>query len=105
MIAFMLAIAVTASATAGAQGHGARAADGRPCALSGTCVNMRSEGDDIRLSRSLPPGEDRKMDAYNMSPSRQCGLIGGQRCPGKGRQIWRLGEPVRHTIARSFGLN
>lgn len=103
MIAIMLAIAVTASATA--SGHSARAEVIKPCALSRTCVEMQSEGDDIRLSRSLPSGEDRKMEAYNMSSGRQCGLIGGQRCPGKGRQIWRLGEPVRQTIARSFGLD
>jgi hypothetical protein len=103
MIAFMLAIAVTASATA--SGEGAHAEGGKLCALSRTCVDMRQEGDDIRLSRSLHSTQDRKMEAYNISSGRPCGLVGGQRCPGKGRQIWRLGEPIRQTIARSFGLD
>lgn len=102
MITFMLAIAATSSVSSG--GHARRVEDERPCALTRTCLDMRSEGDGLRLPQSMRTGEDRKMEAYRIS-GRPCGLVGGLKCPGKGRQIWRLGEPIRQTIARSFGLD
>jgi len=102
MITFMLAIAATASAGSG--GHARRVEDVRPCTLTRTCLDMHSEGDELRLSQTTGSGEDRKLEAYRIS-GRPCGLVGGLKCPGKGRQIWRLGEPIRQTIARSFGLD
>ncbi|HEX7783258.1 MAG TPA: hypothetical protein VF509_10665 [Sphingobium sp.] len=102
MIALMLAVAATVSASAG--GHGRHVKTLRPCALSRTCLDVRSGEEGLRLSQSTGSSEDRKMEAYRIS-GRPCGLIGGFKCPGRGRQIWRLGEPVRQTIARSFGLD
>jgi len=47
---------------------------------------------------------DMKMDAYRLNP-RPCNLIGNLRCPARGRQLFRLGEPVAQTIARTLGLH
>lgn len=44
------------------------------------------------------------MDAYRLD-SRLCRLIGNLRCVGKMRTIWRMGEPLQQTLARSFGLD
>lgn len=103
MIAFMLAIAATASATAGLP-KPARA--DLACMLSKSCARPDVDRDDsdMRLAQSVAPSQDLKMDAYRLD-SRPCRLIGNLRCLGKMRTIWRMGEPLQQTLARSFGLD
>lgn len=54
-------------------------------------------GDGIRRDSS-------KMDAYRYN-ARPCRIVGNMDCPKRARrQIFRLGEPLRDTLTRSFGL-
>jgi hypothetical protein len=101
MIALVIAIAATAAADSAGRPvlH-----EMRPCAQTRTCVIARDESYDLRLAGIAQAEHDIKMDAYRVNP-RPCGLIGNLRCPGRGRELFRMGEPVRETIARSFGLD
>ncbi len=57
----------------------------------------------FRVSSGSAPGYDRKMDAYRLDP-RPCNL-GAFRCPKRGREVFRLGEPVEQTLMRAFGID
>jgi hypothetical protein len=97
MIALLLA---AISSSTGAPGLPAPASDG--C----MAVDERCDNDEDRRFRLTLRSEtryDSKMDAYRLD-ARPCRLIGDTRCPTKTREVWRSGESIRNTLARSFGL-
>ena len=51
---------------------------------------------------SGPGGSDAKMSAYRFD-ARPCRIIGNMGCPRRARlKLFRLGEPLRDTLLRSF---
>lgn len=56
-----------------------------------------------RLPFTEGSDHDSKMDAVRLN-ARPCGLIGHARCARKGREIFRLGEPIGRTLSRSLGM-
>lgn len=76
-----------------------------PCqAVPSLCLGG-GETEGPRLGSSVAPGGDGKMNAYRFD-ARPCRIIGNMNCPKRAnRRIFRLGEPIEKTLARSFGLD
>ena len=54
-------------------------------------------------AESQRPSSDTKMSAYRFD-ARPCRVIGNMGCPKQARlKLFRLGEPLRETLLRSFG--
>lgn len=102
----MIALVIAMAATAAASGHHDRLASSsvKPCALTRACLSMERGEDRWRIVDGVDYAPDGKMDAYRVN-SRPCGIVGNMRCPKKGREVVRIGEPVRETLARSFGFD
>ncbi|WP_375197956.1 hypothetical protein [Sphingobium sp.] len=103
----MIVLLIAASLTAQPEGlirHGARIRQA-PCqAVPSLCLaGDENEGRRLTMGAALP--RDSKMNAYRFD-ARPCCVIGNMNCPKRAnRQIFRLGEPIEQTLARSFGLN
>ncbi|MCK0530207.1 MULTISPECIES: hypothetical protein [Sphingomonadales] len=100
MIAALLAASFVQPAIITAQHrvHGSAPCLASPqlCA-SGSSPSARLKGD------AMAPGPDNKMSAYRFD-ARPCRIIGNMGCPKQARlRLFRLGEPLRDTLMRSFG--
>ncbi|WP_176597519.1 MULTISPECIES: hypothetical protein [Sphingobium] len=76
-----------------------------PCqAVPALCLTEPGvEGPRLGPSAALPG--DGKMAAYRFD-ARPCRIVGNMDCPKRAhRRIFRLGEPIGQTLARSFGLD
>ena len=102
----MIATVIALAATATASGHHDRLASSsiKLCVLTRTCLSMDRGDDQWRIVDTADFTPDSKMDAYRVN-SRPCGIVGNMRCAKKGREVVRVGEPVRETLARSLGLD
>lgn len=101
MIVALVAAALASSA------HGPQMSTApAPCHAAPTlCLTTRGEAGQQRLLREDTARHDNKWDAFRFNP-RPCRLIGNLDCPRRShRQIFRLGEPIGQTLARSFGLD
>ncbi|GAY19682.1 MULTISPECIES: hypothetical protein [Sphingobium] len=76
-----------------------------PCqAVPALCLT-ETVAQEPRLGRSAASAGDGKMSAYRFD-ARPCRIVGNMGCPKRAnRQIFRLGEPIGQTLARSFGLD
>lgn len=101
MIALALALAASTNQVAARVPRGFSA-----CAVAPQSCMASSERDgaNYRIEGVSASGPDRKMDAYRVD-ARPCRLVGGFNCPKRGREVFRLGEPVERTLVRSFGLD
>ncbi len=77
-----------------------------PCQAVPSLCNDRTalEVEEPRLFSDGIRRDSGKMDAYRYD-ARPCRIVGNMDCPKRARrQIFRLGEPLRDTLARSFHL-
>lgn len=96
----MIALLLAAAAASGAAIPPDRAA----CvATPARCLPAPARGASLGFSDSSVSRYDPKMEAYRLDP-RPCRVVGNLDCPPKSKPIWKLGEPVGHTLARSLGL-
>ena len=74
-----------------------------PCqAVPALCLTGEEERAHLPSERGAP-ATDSKMRAFRFDP-RPCRVVGNLDCPKQARlQLFRLGEPLRDTWARSFG--
>ena len=72
-------------------------------AAPAACAGAEQIESPYRLTASANRREDRKMVAMRFD-GHPCRLIGGLKCPSRGREVWRAGEDVETTLRRSFGL-
>lgn len=72
-----------------------------PChAVPALC--MTSEQERMPLLADRPVSSDNKMNAYRFD-ARPCRIIGNFGCPKQARlRLFRLGEPIRETLSRTF---
>ena len=75
-----------------------------PCqAVPALCLASEEGPARLRIE-SGEPQVDAKMNAYRFN-ARPCRVIGNFGCPKQARlRLFRLGEPLRDTLARSFSL-
>ncbi|WP_150290489.1 hypothetical protein [Sphingobium estronivorans] len=103
----MILLLMAASLAAQYDGASHRGAGIRPApceAVPSLCL-AGAETPGPRISGPALPASDGKMNAYRFD-ARPCRVIGNLNCPKRAnRQIFRLGEPVEKTLARSFGLD
>ena len=60
------------------------------------------QANELLTSDVLAKGPDNKMSAYRFD-ARPCRIIGNMGCPKQARlRLFRLGEPLRDTLLRSF---
>ena len=99
MIAVLLAASLVQSTTLPTQKSSRPIA---PCqAVPALCLTS-GEGTLRPVSDRSGPAADNKMSAYRFN-ARPCRVIGNLDCPKQARlQLFRLGEPVRETLWRSF---
>lgn len=73
-----------------------------PCqAVPAICMTSRREGGRL-IVEGGGRGGDNKMSAYRFD-ARPCRVIGNMGCPKQARlRLFRLGEPLRETLMRSF---
>ena len=73
-----------------------------PChAVPALCMTGEQERPQMLAGRT-GPASDNKMGAYRFD-ARPCRVIGNFGCPKQARlRLFRLGEPVRETLLRTF---
>ncbi|HKY79987.1 MAG TPA: hypothetical protein VJM09_00770 [Sphingobium sp.] len=73
-----------------------------PCqAVPSLCLTSEENGARPLIDRQAP-GADNKMSAFRFD-ARPCRIIGNLGCPKQARlRLFRLGEPLRETLARTF---
>lgn len=73
-----------------------------PChAVPALCISSRPD-DDRLIVDGGGRGVDNKMSAYRFD-ARPCRVIGNMGCPKRPRiRLFRLGEPLRETLLKSF---
>lgn len=101
MIAIALALAASANQVAVRVPRGMSTCAVAPQSCAGA---SHDEDATYRIESASAAGPDMKMDAYRVD-ARPCRLVGNLTCPRRGREVFRLGEPVEQTLGRSFGLN
>ncbi|KKW92382.1 MULTISPECIES: hypothetical protein [Sphingobium] len=103
----MILLLMAASLAAQSEGVPHRIARVRPApcqAVPSLCITG-GEMEGPRLVSDTSPTSDGKMNAYRFD-ARPCRIIGNLDCPKRAnRQIFRLGEPIERTLARSFGAD
>lgn len=104
MIAILIAAATLA--TPSVVTHRIRRQAGAPSCQAVPALCMAAV--QVEMTPLLEDDADRrpssKMDAYGYE-ARPCRVIGNMGCPKRAnRRIFRLGEPIRDTLTRSFGL-
>ena len=108
MFALLIAASLSNSPTAELRHTAAirTASRAAPCqAVPSICLTRRGDGAGPRWIESRAPAIDSKMNAYRFD-ARPCRIIGNMDCPKRARrQIFRLGEPIQRTLARSLGLD
>ncbi|HWV13432.1 MAG TPA: hypothetical protein VN110_09075 [Sphingobium sp.] len=74
-----------------------------PClAAPQLCASGKSASARLQINGTAR-GPDNKMSAYRFD-ARPCRIIGNMGCPKQARlRLFRLGEPLRETLIRSFG--
>ncbi|WP_449474199.1 hypothetical protein [Sphingobium chungangianum] len=99
MIAALLAASLVQSAAHPPQPISAKAA---PCqAVPTLCMSGRPTSSRLPLEGSTRRA-DNKMSAYRFD-ARPCRIIGNMGCPKQARlRVFKLGEPLRETLMRSF---
>lgn len=99
----MIAAVIAASLVSPVSLPPAKSSQAAPChAVPSLCLT--AESDVARpLWKADAPASDTKMSAYRFD-ARPCRVIGNMGCPKQARlKLFRLGEPLRETLLRTFG--
>lgn len=99
MIAALIAASLASHAATISPRHSPSIA---PCqAVPALCLTSEQANARPLIDRGVSSG-DAKMSAYGFN-ARPCRIIGNMGCPKQARlQFFRLGEPLRDTLLRSF---
>jgi hypothetical protein len=99
MIAALLAASISVPTAALPPRHHRSAL---PCQAVPSLCLMSDNAVTTPIHDRTSPGRDTKMSAYGFD-ARPCRVIGNMGCPKKARlRLFRLGEPLRETLLRSF---
>ena len=98
----MIAALIAASLASHSALHPPARNAGLPCqAVPSLCLTGEESGSRRVMERGAD-GSDTKMSAYRFE-ARPCRIIGNMGCPKQARlRIFRLGEPLRETLSRTF---
>lgn len=98
MIAALIAASLVSHSAAQPSAHRSTA----PCQAVPALCMASEEGVARPLLERGATASDTKMSAYRFD-ARPCRIIGNFGCPKQARtRLFRLGEPLRETLARSF---